>query len=115
MSEIARWSYQSLATVWPKLQATGGWKDTAAQYGTPYQIKCCWKVGAELTQGADAKQFISRCKYWHEDERVKLGDRIAKGAYDGTWQEAKADEIMAHDCDDMAMFDDPMPDYTTVV
>lgn len=104
MSKIARWSYKNVATVWPLIPRT---RD---DYGDPYEIACTWVGGGETMVNNDGREFVSKMKFYHEDQRVKFGDLIIKGK--GT-NINKADRIESHAEYDMAMFVDT-PDYLTV-
>lgn len=115
MSKISRWSYKNIATVWPfvrKDQLNGG-----TIWGAPYQIACTWTAETSVARDNDGKEFISRCTYFHEDQRVKHGDRILRGssiAPDPV--AAKAEEIRSHTNWDMSSMGEPeSPDFKSIV
>lgn len=56
--------------------------------------------------GDGGKEFVSRCQFFHEDSRVRQGDRIAKGVFDvaDPLTIDRADEIRSHEEWDMSMF-----------
>lgn len=104
MSDIARWAYKNVATVWPLIP------NTRDDYGEPYEIACTWVGGGEQMINNDGREFVSKMKFYHEDERVKYGDLIIKGV---STKINSADRIQSHTEYDMAMFN-TNPDYLTV-
>lgn len=97
MSDIARWSYKNIATVWPII---GEGRNQVR--GEPYAIACTWAGGGEMMRNNDGQEFVPAIRYWHEDPRVKYGDYIAKG--DGATI-STASRILSHVEYDMVMFD----------
>jgi hypothetical protein len=117
LSEVSRWSYTNTATVWPvgaKDHLNGG-----NQWGEPYQIACTWIADTKVMKDNGGKEFVSSCAYFHEDARVKHGDRIAKGVYSDANPVGLAEEIKAHRDWDMSMFTangaPDIPDFRSAV
>lgn len=117
MSKVARWSYTNTATVW-----TAGGKDHlngGLLWGEPYQIACTWTATSETRKGNGGAEFVSACDYFHEDARVKHGDRIAKGVFYDANPVGIAEEIKAHRDWDMSMFKaggkPDIPDFRSTV
>ncbi|MGX2016538.1 hypothetical protein [Providencia huashanensis] len=84
MAKMSRWSYKSVATVYP-VSKGGKWGDETI-YGEPYLIDCNWVDSNEKAIDADGSEFISRSVFnteaLHKGKPVKLpgiGYYIAKG------------------------------------
>lgn len=102
MSRVSRWSYTNIATVWPagaKDHLNGG-----LQWGVPYQIACTWIADTKVMRDNGGAEFVSSCSYFHEDARVKHGDRIAKGVHSSPNPIGIGEQIKAHRDWDMSMF-----------
>ena len=117
MSSISRWAYTDIATVWPSTGVTdhlnGGTK-----FGEPYHIKCCWEASSKPLTTAGGKEFIAQAVFYHEDGRVKDGDRIARGeVFEGDPLKGGGQLIKYHQVWSMTMFKSrgkpDIPDYRT--
>lgn len=120
MSSIARWSYQSVATVWP-YDGRDDWSGTES-YGQPYHILCGWEGKAETRKDKDGSEFVSRNIFWTEcfgtdgteaGSIPKRGDMIAKGQHTSSEPVATAEQIQTVTDWEMAAFGDN-PDYEIV-
>lgn len=110
MSTIANWSYTNTATVWPLRESGDGWGGPQVSFGAPYQIKCTWAGGGERVTGNDGLEFVPKMRFWHEDQRVKYGDWIAKGVES---YRLNGDQIRQHIEYDMSPFGE-QADYMSV-
>lgn len=121
VSSISRWSYQSIATVWPYL-GEDDWSG-GVTYGEPYTIACGWAGKAEQRRDSEGAEFTTNNMFWTEASssgsiytpvRIpEYRDRIAKGVHTGTWDAADAEEIRNITDWEMAAFED-VPDYEIV-
>lgn len=113
MSDTANWSYTNEATVWPVIEQTGnGWDDidNSQEYGPPFKIKCTFASGNKQLTDKYALEQVPDLIVWHEDDRVKYGDRIAVGA-GATFENSLV--ITNNKFYDMSFFGETM-DYITV-
>ena len=117
VSKASRWSLTNTATVWPsgpKDHLNGG-----VAWGVPYQIACTWIATSAVRKDSGGKEFVSACDYFHEDARVKHGDRIAKGVFYDPNPIGTAEEIRSHREWDMSMFKaggkPDIPDFRSTV
>lgn len=117
VSKVSRWSYTNIATVWPagvKDHVNGG-----VRWGVPYQIACTWIADSKVMRDNGGLEFVASCSYFHEDARVKHGDRIAQGVHEASSPIGIGEEIRAHREWDMSMFkaagDKDIPDFRSSV
>lgn len=74
MSEIARWSYKSVALIRPLLERDAWSKEPI--YGAEYQIYCTWIAESNQQVDAVGREFVSRHVIFTEDSRPKYQDLI---------------------------------------
>ena len=76
MSDLARWSYNNVATVYPFVSQDDFGGD--AVYGTPYEIACDYIAGGTEVryQNGDQLEFVAKSIIWTEDARPKYRDQI---------------------------------------
>ena len=115
MSDIANWSYNAEATVWPRT-GSGGIKG-GTTYGEPYVIACDYQ-STDIQKHVDAngQEFVVGMIFYHEDARVKYLDRIKMGNHldKADPMAAGAEVIRGHLVWNMLSLDDPVPDYKSV-
>ncbi|EJS2725501.1 hypothetical protein NW354_003953 [Salmonella enterica] len=116
MSEIARWSYTNVATIYPRVY--DDWNNAWTSV-TPYLIDCTWTANNEVAVDASGKEFTTNLIFFTElkcngvDATMPLRDwYIARG--DTTAQvdplKAGANVIKAVTDWDMSPFSEE-PDY----
>ncbi|MBD2816592.1 hypothetical protein ID850_18030 [Xenorhabdus sp. Flor] len=119
MAKMSRWSYKSVATVYP-VSFGGKWEDEIT-FGEPYLIDCNWVSTNEKAVDANGSEFISRWVFntelLHQGKPVRLpevGDYIAQDDTRSEPDPRKVKEggskIRAVDSYDMKMFRQD-PDY----
>lgn len=117
MSSVSRWVYENDATVWKAGEKDG--LNGGSSWGEPFHIRCTWTASTKVVTGANGKEFISTCEFFHEDKRVFHGDRIRKGIHTAANPIALGgtEVIKAHTDWDMSFFgkkDKDSPDFKSV-
>lgn len=104
MSSVARWSYTSTATIYPRasLDAFTG----VETFGAPYTIACTWiEGGGQVLKDDQGDEFVVRSRVWCEDARPQVGDEIELPS--GTRERIKGRKVF-----DMSPFGEPdSPDF----
>ncbi|MNZ12931.1 hypothetical protein D3C78_298140 [compost metagenome] len=107
MSSVARWSYTSTATVYPRasLDAFTG----VETFGEAYTIACTWiEGGGMVLRDDEGDEFVAKTQVWCEDARPQVGDEIEM---DGGQRE----RIKGRKRFDMSPFGEPdSPDFELV-
>lgn len=75
MSSVARWSYTSTATIYPRasLDAFTG----VETFGAPYTIACTWtREGDMVLKDDKGDEYVAGTRVWCEDPRPQIGDEM---------------------------------------
>lgn len=110
MSTIASWSYRSVATFWSRTEDEYGQPVWSRQYALP----CAFEQGGDLAPAPDGSQFQPKHRFWFEylgANPPAVGWQVALGDHAGL-PPATAEEIRSVTQWDMAMFGEPVNDWT---
>jgi len=112
MSSIARWSYTSTLTIWPK-DGVDEWGQPS--YSNPYTVQGSWEMGGDAQIDDQGAQWMPQSTYYFEAEDgseliPERGWFIKRGNHTGSLPD-DAEKIRHVGGWDMSMFGNEIPDW----